>query len=100
MFFQHLHRAERYLRTAEPQLRPGQYFGNLCHQSLHIRNVPDITGNAKHIRTLPEETFHDLVLLLIDRILGDLHLDALHFRIGAQSVNRKVRMNVLCIDCR
>ena len=92
---QHIHRIIRHLRASEPDRHPRPELPHLPHQNFYIIQVPDITRKTQNIRTSPVNIHQNIIQLLINRILRNLHHRII--RISPQTINSQIRMNILRI---
>ena len=101
---QNLLRMIGYLRTAQPDGQLGTHLMQLGNDLLHHFPIPDITGKRHCLRLSLIKIGEDFLHRLIDRILGKLHLcrclRMVFFRIGPQTVKRRIGMNIFCVQCR
>ena len=98
---QKLFRLEGDLRAAQPQPCGGQHLRNFQKQLLNRRNIPDIAGEADHIRISSVQIAQDFLHPVIDSVLRQLDKGLqLLPRKGPQAVNCGVGMDILRVDRR
>mgnify|MGYP007130019203 CR=1 FL=1 len=85
------------LRSAKPDWHIRTQLSDFKHNFFYIVQIPDIAGKAENIRLSLIDVHQDIVFLLVDRILSDLHRRIPG--IGFQAVDRQIGMYIFCIDC-